>query len=135
VTVSKRGIVVQNLTIYSLGHERNRWLAARVSAIATNVANADTPGYKARDVAPFEAVLSVARVEMGRTNPRHMLPDGGARRSYDFVARTSDALKHSGNAVSLETEMASLGESRSLQAAVTGILGAFHRLLLSSAKG
>lgn len=122
-------------SIMSVGFERNRWLGARVAVIAANVANADTPGYKARDIAPFGATMSAVRIEQARTRPTHLALDDGRNGAFDTAPRTAATSKHSGNAVSLETEMASLGDARSEQAKVAGILGAFHRMLLASAKG
>jgi flagellar basal-body rod protein FlgB len=126
---------MQGLALFEIGHERSRWLAARVAAIASNVANADTPGYRTRDVPSFEAALSGARIEMRRSEPMHLAPAMAASSSYGLIPREGAIAKHSGNTVSLETEMALLGEARGQQAAVTGIMGAFHRLLLASARG
>ncbi|MGE0629211.1 MAG: flagellar basal body protein [Hyphomicrobiaceae bacterium] len=126
---------MQDLALFAIGHERGRWLAARVSALATNVANADTPGYQPRDVASFDAALKVAAVQMDRTEPGHLGAGGAVGGSYELVPRASGVTKHSGNSVSLESEMASLGEARSQQSAVTSILGTFHRFLLASVKG
>ena len=39
--------------LFNVVSQHNRWLAARQTAIAGNVANANTPGYKALDVQPF----------------------------------------------------------------------------------
>ena len=126
---------METASIMSVGFERNRWLGARVAVIAANVANADTPGYKARDIAPFGAAMSAVSIEQARTRPTHLALDDGRNRAFDTAPRAAAASKHSGNAVSLETEMASLGDARSEQAKVAGILGAFHRMLLASAKG
>jgi flagellar basal-body rod protein FlgB len=126
---------MQDLALFSIGAQRCRWLSARIAAVAGNVANADTPGFKAQDVAPFEAVLRTAGVTLGRTQPAHLAPEIGGTGGLDLLPRTSPVLKHSGNGVSLELEMAALGEARSQHAAVTGILGAFHRLLLSASRG
>ena len=63
---------MHDLGIFAIGHQRSRWLTARVAAVATNVANADTPGFKARDVAPFEATLSAVRSDVDRTQPGHL---------------------------------------------------------------
>ncbi len=126
---------METASIMSVGFERNRWLGARVAVIAANVANADTPGYKARDVAPFGETMSATRIEQARTRPAHLALDDGRGRAFETVTRPATASKHSGNAVSLETEMASLGDARSEQAKAAGILGAFHRMLLASAKG
>ncbi len=126
---------MQGIHIFSIGFERNRWLAARLSVIATNVANADTPGYKARDVMPFEATLTAARSDHQRATIGHLPVEEHLGRTFDMVPRDGVSSKHSGNGVSLETEMARLGDARSQQSMVTGVLGAFHRMLLSSAKG
>ncbi|MGO9391343.1 flagellar basal body protein, partial [Rhodoblastus sp.] len=49
---------MQPLTLFSLASQNANWLATRQVTIASNVANANTPGYRAQDVAPFNAVLS-----------------------------------------------------------------------------
>ena len=55
--------------------------ARRMELLAANIANADTPGYKARDI-DFAAALRQARgqarvVDLRLTHPRHLAP--GAR--------------------------------------------------------
>lgn len=52
--------------------------AKRIEMIASNLANADTPGFKARDI-DFRAVLddSLAAARLRATHERH-LPAGGA---------------------------------------------------------
>ena len=49
---------MQDLGIFSIASQRTRWLAASGATFASNIANADTPGYTARDVTSFEAALS-----------------------------------------------------------------------------
>ena len=107
----------------------------RMGLLASNIANASTPGFKARDVPTFEAALSSANVAMLRTNGNHLAPTQFGARTFDLVNRPGEVPKHSGNTVSLETELANLGETRSQHSLVSGILGAFHRMLLSSSKG
>jgi flagellar basal-body rod protein FlgB len=126
---------MMDLAVFSIGHARSRWLATRAAVTATNVANADTPGYKPKDVAPFESALRTAATEMGRTRSSHIGSHEGSRGGFGVVLRATTEGKHSGNRVSLETEMATLGETRSQQALATGIIGAFHRMLLSSVRG
>lgn len=126
---------MNDTNILSVGFERNRWLGARVAVIAANVANADAPGYKPRDITPFGVEMSAARIELARTKPAHFAVDITGGRAFDTTPRVSASTKHSGNAVSLETEMADLGDARSEQAKVAGVLGAFHRMLLASVKG
>lgn len=127
-------VKMNDLAIFSVGHERSRWLSARVSATAANVANADTPNYKARDVAPFQEALSGAESRLGITQSRHLSDQPAVARKYEMLVRDQGGAKHSGNTVSIETEMANLGEARSQQAMVTGVMGVFHRLLLASSR-
>lgn len=126
---------MHDLTLFAIASQRNRWLATRSAAIADNIANADTPGFKARDVPSFEAALTSSAAAVMRTDTKHLAPSQFGGPAFDLVARASDATKHSGNTVSLESELTNLGEVRSQHSAVTGIVAAFHRMLLSSTKG
>lgn len=126
---------MEDLALFAIASQRNRWLATRSAAVADNIANADTPGFKARDVPSFEAVLETGTVAVTRTSTMHLAPAQFGARAYDLVARPSDVPKHSGNTVSLESELTTLGEVRSQHSAVAGVISAFHRMLLSSVKG
>lgn len=126
---------MNDLAVFRIGHERARWLGARVAVVASNVANADTPEYRARDISPFDAVLGEARFEMRRSSPSHLTPPQELETRFGVRLREGATEKHSGNSVFLEAEMATLGEVKGQQSAVTAILGSFHRLLLSSTRG
>ena len=126
---------MQDLAIFAIASQRNRWLATRSAAIADNIANADTPGFKAKDVPSFEAALTSSATAVARTDSRHLAPAQFGAKAYDLVQRASDSTKHSGNTVSLESELTNLGDVRSQHSAVTGIVSAFHRMLLASVKG
>ncbi len=49
-------------------------LCAPKSVVAQNIANSDTPGYKAMDVEPFEAILNETGMAMKRTQANHLTP-------------------------------------------------------------
>jgi len=84
--------------------DRMNYLTAREGVIAGNIANANTPGYLARDL-NFKAYLgaSAGATEPTRTNPLHLAgTSGGAT----LAGTTSAAfLQHNGNAVRLDQEM------------------------------
>jgi flagellar basal-body rod protein FlgB len=126
---------MHDLTLFAIASQRNRWLATRSAAVADNIANADTPGFKARDVPSFEAVMTQSTVGVTRTSSKHLALAQFGARAYDLVARPSDVPKHSGNTVSLEAELTALGEVRSQHSAVAGVISAFHRMLMASVKG
>ena len=52
--------------LFQLATQRTQWLHARQSLIAGNVANANTPGYSARDLVPFTAVLDSTTPALSR---------------------------------------------------------------------
>lgn len=86
--------------------------AERQKVVARNVANADTPGYLARDVTPFsETYGAVAAGPLRGSDPRHMTDpfwqSGPARVSTDDSQPSPN-----GNSVSLEAEMVKTAELR-----------------------
>ncbi|PWK59794.1 FlgB family protein [Roseicyclus mahoneyensis] len=97
------------LEIFALASARAQHAAARQAVVAQNIANADTPGYRARDISSFDETWR--EMQMGG-GPRDGLP-----------VRTIDAngtASPNGNSVSLELEMlrgieAQRAHSRALQ--------------------
>jgi flagellar basal-body rod protein FlgB len=79
--------------------------AGRQAVIARNVANADTPGYRAGDLQPFARTYqSMAGLDLRTTRPGHIVggqPGHGAAFVQDRRAEPSP----NGNTVSLETEL------------------------------
>ncbi len=78
-----------------------------MAALAGNVANADTPGFRPRDVAPFAASLGGAGA-LTRTDPRHLVGTlGGA----GLVTAVDGEQAPDGNGVSLDVEMLRLAQT------------------------
>ena len=120
--------------LFELGAQKAQWLSARQTAIAANVANANTPGYRAVDIQPFSAVLDSSPIELATTNPAHLtLPQSetGALREIE-VDPAEQTL--SGNTVNLEQQMVNLGEVNRDYTMSSNIRRAFHQLLLSALK-
>jgi len=89
---------------------------ARQSLIASNIANSETPGYKARDI-KFESQLQNAlnenRIRMRTTDPKHF---GGDKDSPIKSVQPEIVVDKSpgrlvGNNVQMETEVAKLIEN------------------------
>jgi flagellar basal-body rod protein FlgB len=121
--------------LFDIASQRSNWLSVRQATIAGNVANANTPGYTAMDVKPFEAVLQQSRLEMAATNPMHMAPAGAEQSGFENESIDGWHVAESGNSVQLEKEMAKAGEINNAFALNNNIVKAFHRMLLTSAKG
>lgn len=94
----------QNLNVFKVSHDMAVHAANRQAVLARNMANADTPGYVAKDVAPFQAALDTSRSDtpMRHTRETHLYPSFSAT-----PAMSSAGTGHApnGNAVSLEEEM------------------------------
>lgn len=125
---------MSDLALFAIASHRTRWLAARSAALAENVANADTPGFKARDVASFDATLQATGMALAQTSAGHLAPTDAPAGAFELGERRSENVKHSGNTVDLETEMMQLGDTRTMHSMVSGVIAAFNRMLLSSSK-
>ena len=66
------------VNLFELAAKQSQWLSVRQSAIAGNIANANTPGFRALEVEPFEKVLDGTRVGLRATQAAHL--SGGRRR-------------------------------------------------------
>ncbi|WP_029008746.1 flagellar basal body rod protein FlgG [Azospirillum halopraeferens] len=115
------------IAVFRLAGLRLDYLAERQKLIAENVVNANTPQYKARDLKSFETILGgMQPVVPVRTAPMHLAAAGTTgpfREDRSFEPRETTP---SGNAVSLEQEMAKGSETRDAFALTTGL---FHRNL------
>jgi flagellar basal-body rod protein FlgB len=88
---------------------------ARQEVVASNLANADTPGYIGKEV-PFEAFLAQASAEGSAaaplaTHPRHIGAMPGANALPPPVEDETDPTRVDGNNVVLEKEMTKMAEN------------------------
>jgi flagellar basal-body rod protein FlgB len=115
------GMDPTRIGLFDLAEKRLAWTAQRQSVLATNIANANTPGFQARDIQSFASVLSGGgSVEPVRTQPAHMtgtLPSGLASKITDPPsARALD-----GNSVALDQQLTKVADTETTQALVTSI--------------
>ncbi len=126
---------MSDIYLFGLSSRRAEWLSQRQTVIAENVANANTPGYGAKDVAGFTDAMEATQLQMAGTSPFHLAAAGG--RASDVEARPEAAwdVTHSGNSVSLEQEMLKSGEVQGGFALNTSVAKAFQRFYLMGVKG
>jgi flagellar basal-body rod protein FlgB len=103
---------INQLPLFSLLHENMRWLGQRQSVLAENVANADTPGYRARDLAPqdFAAMLDHAQAGEG-TGPDSVAEEG--RNPYEVTL--------SGNSVALDEQLMKVSDTAARYQLASGL--------------
>ena len=100
---------LRNLPLFQMMSRRLAWLGARQQVLAQNIANANSPGYKPRDLVPLDfqsmAEGHMAPLAPTMTNPAHLAsfsPDGSPKSVRD---RHPIETKLSGNAVNLEQQL------------------------------
>lgn len=103
------------MTLETMGYfksinARMSWLNQRQRVLAENVANANTPGFRAKDVEEpnFQDLLrrSVAPVALATTSGKHLQGGGQSGKVTFKVHDAPDAVEDkSGNSVNLEGEM------------------------------
>jgi flagellar basal-body rod protein FlgB len=96
----------EKLEIFRLSHAMATHAGARQAMVAQNMANADTPGYAARDLAPFKTLYEAQAGTPGSraTREGHMLGQG-AQAGFSPSEREGAQRDPNGNSVALETEM------------------------------
>ena len=86
----------------------------RMGVLAGNLANADTPGYKARDI-DFAAVLSQSQgdgaLPLAATDSAHIILSGTAPASADVKYRNPYQASLDGNTVEMPVEQAAFSET------------------------
>jgi flagellar basal-body rod protein FlgB len=121
--------------LLDLASSQARWLAVRQTTIASNVANANTPGYKALDVSPFSKTLEQAKVALATTSPAHIPSEESEAMTEKVKKGDSWEIVHSGNSVSLEQEMLKAGDVNREYSLNTAVVKSLHRMFTASAKG
>jgi len=112
--------------------------AYRARLLGSNLANADTPGYKARDI-DFKAAMSQAEdarlaQPMAVTNSRHIRPEGyvfGAELMYRRPLQAS----LDGNTVETQVEMAEFTENSMRYLTSLQILSGRFNKMISALRG
>ena len=113
---------ITDIPILTMLRTRMQWHQDRQRVLAENVANADTPNYRPRDLAPlnFAETLTASSVTLARTEPGHIAGDGdSARFAADRNIRYE--VRPGGNAVNHEDEMMKVANNQMDFDAVAGL--------------
>ena len=100
----------EKLEIIQMAQSLSQYAGARLGLVAQNVANADTPGYRARDLPEFAEIWRGFSA-MRSTRPGHIASASTAFADPVERRRATDASPN-GNSVSLEGEMVAMADLR-----------------------
>lgn len=118
--------------LFSLAEKRLAWTDRRQTLLAENIANADTPGWRARDVTPFAQLLEgrSAGLAPAQTDPGH-LP--GRPVEASLAQRKPGERAPDGNGVRLDVELSKVADTESTHELTTDLymkyLGFFRTAL------
>lgn len=114
----------------------------RQRLIASNIANADTPGYVARDMNFAQALreatgggLSAAAGTVAATQPGHLQPAGGARAEANLAYATPSQTNLDRNTVDLDRERASFADNAVKYEAALNFINHDIRQMMEAIKG
>jgi flagellar basal-body rod protein FlgB len=100
---------ISDIPILSMLRTRMQWHQERQRILAENVANSDTPGYRARDLVPpdFQHALQ-ASLTLATTNSGHIGGSGGGGSPFAENTDLHYEVRPRGNGVNHEDEMLKL---------------------------
>jgi len=96
---------IRDLPLFSMLRDRMRWHNQRQAVLAENVANADTPGFRGRDLRPLTFGAANGAMQPQRTDGQHMTLSGARDGRNQPQRAGSFETTPRGNAVVLEDEM------------------------------
>lgn len=124
------------VSIFSVVSQHVDWLSQRYAVTARNVANIDTPGFKAQQIESFKNTFDeMASIQMASTQPGHITTNSSAETTYDVSPQKNAEIKVSGNDVSIDKEMEAIGDTSRQFAADMNLERLFQRMYISSLKG
>ena len=114
-----------DIGLFRLAEQRLAWVGRRQELLAQNVANANTPGYQPRDLAPFAKALANAdpTAALVRTDPMHIAASGTAQSDRPFHPRERAP---DGNGVSMEDQLTKVADTSSTQELVANLYHKYH---------
>lgn len=133
---------IGNSVIFGMMHQKMDWLGQRQRVLAQNIANADTPDYRARDLEQLSFKDTVSRenmqVALRVSDPQHVaLPEQNDRfRADDASAVYETSIDE--NSVVLEEQMIKISETAGEFNMATNIYRkylALHRAALGRGQG
>lgn len=107
--------------------QKMAYLNQRQSVLAENVANADTPGYKSRDLTAFTFgdALKQANIGMATTDARHIVPASMAGVNAKTTKSKDYETVPSGNSVDVESQMMEVSKTAVEYKEITSI---YHKM-------
>ena len=122
---------MSELYLNQIGATHAKWLSVRQSVIASNVANANVPGYTAQDVSPMEDSGKLFSTIL-KTDESHLTARLGNVAGVGVDDNSGWETLHSGTSVSLPQEMMKAGEVATAYQLNTSVMRSFHSMVITT---
>ncbi len=118
--MDSNGVGSTDIGLFRLAEQRLAWVGRRQELLAQNVANANTPGYQPRDLAPFAKALANAdpSAALVRTDPKHIAVTGTLQSDRPTRPRERSP---DGNGVSMEDQLTKVADTSNTQELVANL--------------
>jgi flagellar basal-body rod protein FlgB len=107
-----QAVSVTDLPLVSMLKSRLQWYETRQKVLASNVSNANTPGFQPKDLRDPVSSGSLRPVAVEQTSPLHLASADGIG-GADTKGGLRFETRPSGNAVSVEDEMIKVAQNQS----------------------
>lgn len=125
---------MESIQLFELASRQAEWLSTRQSLISGNIANANTPGFRAKDVTAFDAVLQNTQLPMKATSPLHFTESPTESYVVESEVNEGSAAQLSGNSVDLSEEMMKQGSIKRDYDLNAAVVKAFNKMILMTVR-
>jgi flagellar basal-body rod protein FlgB len=109
----KRGFCLKLFSrTFTLLEQGLDYASMKEKVIANNIANVDTPNYKAKEVRFKTELEHALTLEAYRTNPKHFQFKNTNTNNFFVTTRNDVVYNHNGNNVDIDKEMSDLAENQ-----------------------
>ena len=96
----------ERLNVFNIAYSMATHAGKRQALVSENIANADTPGYLAKDIKPFKEVFAAGEAQGDMIASRSSHINGANGSGFDWAVTTDDSgVDPNGNSVSLEEQI------------------------------
>jgi flagellar basal-body rod protein FlgB len=118
---------ISDIPVFAALRTRMHWAQERQRLLAENVANADTPNFRPRDLTPpkFDAPAAapLAAVSLARTSSAHIAGAAAGATQFKIDRKGGYEVRPAGNAVNIEEEMMKVAANQMDYQAATTLYG------------
>lgn len=120
---------ITDLPLFSALTDKMRWHQTRQSLLAENVANAETPNFRGRDLAAYSFGDQLSNLSTATTMTKHISVTGSGTETFGSRNAAAFEITPEGNGVTIEDEMMKVTQNQMDFQTVTSLYSKSMRIL------